>query len=73
MSDSMFLTPEQLNELTDRRQSASQARILREMGIEHKVRADGRVMVLREHVKEQFGAREAKQSAPVEAFNWSAA
>lgn len=73
MSDSMFLTHEDLIELTDRRQRASQAHVLRALGIEHKIRPDGRVMVLREHVKQQFGARADKQAEPAEAFDWSAA
>lgn len=73
MSNSMFLTHEQLVELTDRQQHASQARVLRSLGIEHRIRADGRVMVLREHVKQLFGVRTDKRTEPVEAFDWSAA
>ncbi|AIP31195.1 hypothetical protein DR64_797 [Paraburkholderia xenovorans LB400] len=73
MADSMFLTNKELVELTDRRQRASQASVLRAMGIEHRIRPDGRVIVLREHVKQQFGARADKHAEPAEAFDWSAA
>lgn len=73
MSDSMFLTHEELVELTDRTQHAALARALRSLGIEHKVRADGHVKVLREHVRKQFGVNVSKDDAPAEAFDWSAA
>lgn len=73
MSDSMFLTHEELVELTDRRQRASQAQMLRALGIEHKIRPDGRVIVLRRHVEQQFGAKSEKKVEHADAFDWSAA
>jgi hypothetical protein len=69
----MFLSKDELIELTGRRRRDSQARVLRALGIEHRIRPDGRVIVLREYVKQQFGARANKQTEPPEAFDWSAA
>ncbi len=73
MSDSMFLSNDELVELTGRRQRGSQAQTLLALGIDHKIRPDGRVIVLREHVKQQFGARADRRDETVEAFDWSAA
>ena len=51
----MFLTTEEVAELTGRQRSDAQVRALRFMGIEHKVRPDGSVAVLRAHVERIFG------------------
>jgi len=47
----MFLTPEELEQLTGKRRRDAQIRALRYMGVEHKVRPDGSVAVLRAHVE----------------------
>jgi hypothetical protein len=72
-SNSIFLSQDELVELTGRKHRACQARVLRGLGIEHKVRADGRVMVLRQHVKEQFGARRDRTELAEIEPDWSAA
>ncbi|MEM5371314.1 DUF4224 domain-containing protein [Paraburkholderia azotifigens] len=74
MIGSMFLTAEELIELTGRRQRAAQEATLRAMGIESKVRADGRLVVLRRHVEQQLGANE-KGPSNGDGFiaDWSAA
>lgn len=46
----MFLTPDELAELTGKVRGSAQVIALRIMGIEHRVRPDGRVLVLRSHV-----------------------
>lgn len=51
----MFLSPEELIELTGKQQHAAQVRALRSMGIEHKIRPDGSVAVLEEHMKAEMG------------------
>lgn len=43
--DPVFLTPEQLQELTGYVQAAAQIRWLRKNGVQHYVRADGRPVV----------------------------
>ena len=47
----MLLTPEELEQLTGKRRRDAQIRALRYMGVEHKVRPDGSVAVLRAHVE----------------------
>lgn len=53
----MFLTPDELIELTGRKRRDAQAMVLRYMGIEHRVRPDGAVIVLRAHVEQVLGGR----------------
>lgn len=53
----MFLTAEELQQLTGRRRRDAHVRMLRSMGIEHRVRADGTVAVLKAHVDEVFRPR----------------
>lgn len=56
----MILTPEELQQLTGRKRRDAQARVLRHMGIEHRVRPDGSVVVLRAHVDEVLGGGKAR-------------
>ena len=51
----MFLRTEEVVALTNRRRSAAQVRALRTMGIEHRVRPDGTVAILRSHVEHLLG------------------
>lgn len=69
----MFLTEEEIRELTNRKQRSSQAMVLRTLGITHKVRADGSLVVLRAHVEHELGyrsppAKREKEFVP----NWDA-
>jgi hypothetical protein len=73
MIGSMFLTREELVELTGRVQRSSQEQVLRGMGIEHKVRADGRIIVSRRHVEQVLGADESRGDAADIMPDWSAA
>ncbi len=50
-----LLTREEVSELTGRTQRAAQARVLRGMGIEHRVRPDGTIAVSRAHVERLLG------------------
>lgn len=69
----MFLTPEQVIELSGRRQGPAQSRALSRMGIDHKIRADGRVMVAVGHVEKEFGVfSENKIKTRKEEPNWDA-
>lgn len=56
---SMFLEPDELVTLTGRTQNRAQARALRMMGIEHRVRPNGTVVVLSEHVAKVLGVQTA--------------
>lgn len=72
MSDSLFLDRDEIAVLTGRQRSGCQARILKTMGVEHRMRPDGRVLVLRKHVEQIFGAP-TQRRAPVEVEpDWSA-
>lgn len=72
-ADAMFLTKEDLVHLTGRHQRSSQAQVLRAMGIEHRVRPDGHVVVLRSHVEFLFGAEANHRSTGEPIPDWGAA
>ena len=55
LTTSMFLRNEEIVALTNRQRSAAQVRALRTMGIEHRVRPDGTVAILRSHVEYLLG------------------
>ncbi|WP_246217201.1 DUF4224 domain-containing protein [Paraburkholderia panacisoli] len=69
----MFLSADELVELTGRRRREAQAQALRMMGIERKMRAGGRLVVSRRHVEQVLGVASAGP-VDVDAMNdWSAA
>ena len=72
MTDSLFLTQDEMVELTGFQRSSAQARALRTMGVEHKIRADGRVLVLRKHIEELFGAHKRKEKEHQWTPSWEA-
>lgn len=51
----MFLTSDEIKELTKRTQYRAQAQMLNYLGITHKVRSDGTLLVLRAHVEKEMG------------------
>jgi hypothetical protein len=59
----MFLNDDELYQLTGAKRRDTRVRILRAMGIEHRVRPDGRVIVLRKHIEALLGG-ELKTKAP---------
>lgn len=71
--DSTFLDRDEVVELTHRTRRDAQVRALRFMGIEHRVRPDGSVAVLRSHVEQIFGVAASKDrpKPPIEP-DWSA-
>jgi len=64
----MFLSDDEIEELTRRQRRPAQARVLAFMGIEHKLRPDGSVAVLRSHVERVLGdgvtSKERKKTEP---------
>lgn len=54
---SLTLTDDELIDLTRKRRPSAQVRALRSMGIEHRVRPDGSVAVLRAVVNQEFGVK----------------
>jgi hypothetical protein len=69
----MFLDPDEIAELTSRVQRAAQVKVLRFIGVEHRVRPDGTIAVMRAHVEKVFGAAPAaaREAAPKEP-DWEA-
>ena len=68
----MILTYDELVALTGRRRKDAQLRVLRFMGIEHRVRPDGTLAVLRAHVERELGGgNEGKVNREIEP-DWSA-
>jgi hypothetical protein len=68
-----FLTQEEIQTLTERKVRPAQVKVLKAMGIEHRVRPDGSVAILRAHINKVFDGspdttRQTKQAAP----NWDA-
>ena len=74
MNAKIFLDSEEIKQLTDRVKSPAQLRVLKALGIEHKVRPDGSIVILRAHITKVFDGSEAntvrrtKQAEP----NWEA-
>lgn len=64
----MFLDEDEIFRLTHRHRSDAQHRALLFMGIEHKIRMDGSIAVLRSHVEKVFGdglvSKAARKTAP---------
>lgn len=72
MKQSMFLNLEEVRALTNRTQRVAQAIALRAMGIEHKIRPDGSVAVLRSHVEQQMGGGVARNDGKQSEPDWEA-
>ena len=53
--EGMFLTAGEVRALTDRVQRRAQICVLNSLGIEHRVRPDGGIIVLRAHVEHLLG------------------
>ncbi len=69
----MFLTDDELSGLTGAKRREARVRALRAMGIEHRVRPDGHVIVLRSHLEALLGgAPETIVSADEPEPDWSA-
>jgi len=70
----IFLTREEVAQLTSRLRHAAQARVLRFMGVEHRIRPDGSLAVMRAHVEKMFCGEQSAASAKVKSLepNWSA-
>jgi hypothetical protein len=74
MRDDTFLQPDEIIDLTKRKVRPAQVRVLKAMGIEHRVRPDGSVAILRNHITKVFdGAPEvASKHTPTVTPNWDA-
>lgn len=68
----MFLTDDEIKELTGKSRRASQAKVLNSLGIVHKTRPDGSVVVLRAHVEAILGGKIRQPDRPTTEPNWQA-
>lgn len=73
MTTSIVLTKDEVEALTGRHRKDAQIKALRFMGIEHRVRPDGSVAVLKAHIELVFGGattspRKTRSTEP----NWAA-
>lgn len=67
----MFLSDEELTGLTGKRRNAARIRVLNGMGVQHKIRPDGSIAVLRAHVDRVFGEKAAKSKMETWQPSWS--
>ena len=68
-----FLSYEEIQALTQRKVRTAQVRVLKAMGIEHRVRPDGSVAILRAHITKVFdGTTETKKQTKQAVPNWEA-
>lgn len=70
----LFLEPSEVKGLTLRVRRHAQVKVLRAIGIEHKVRPDGSLAILRDHVTKAFdGSTSATERRPKSVGpNWTA-
>ena len=50
----MFLSSKEIQELTGRKHRTAQVETLRGMGVEHRLRPDGSIVILRSHIERLF-------------------
>lgn len=68
----MFLTPDEIIALTARKRASAQQRALNAMGIDHRIRPDGTVLVLRSHVEQSLGGNIVQAKRQRIEPNWNA-
>ncbi|KQV50062.1 DUF4224 domain-containing protein [Massilia sp. Root335] len=69
----MFLTDDEVKELTRKSRRASQAKVLNSLGITHKIRPDGSLVILRSHVEQVFAGRKSEEKPRLATEpNWDA-
>lgn len=73
MATDTFLSHEEIEALTERRIRPAQVRVLKAMGIEHRVRPDGSIAILRAHILKVFdGLAESRTRVQTPQPNWDA-
>ena len=72
MATDTFLTEEEVQALTERKVRRAQVSVLNSMGIEHRVRPDGSVAILRAHIIKVFDGGNAQPKTKEVVPNWDA-
>lgn len=68
----VFLNGDEIAQLTGKKRHTTQQRVLNAMGIAHKPRPDGTIVVLRSHVEKIFGGKAAEPMKKEPEPNWAA-
>lgn len=74
MMTDTFLARTEIHSLTNKIKRPAQVKVLNSMGIEHKIRPDGSVAILRAHITKVFGGTPDTVRKPPKTAepNWSA-
>jgi hypothetical protein len=72
MATDTFLSEEEVRDLTNRIPKNAQVRALKSMGIEHRIRPDGSVAILRAHIFKVFDGDQAQAKQIAVQPNWDA-
>lgn len=72
VQSTMFLNGDEIRALTKRIQYSAQVRVLRAMGIEHRMRPDGSLAILRAHIDQIFGGFADRKKLQTVEPNWGA-
>lgn len=74
MTTNTFLATEEITGLTNKIKRTAQVKALNSMGIEHKVRPDGSIAILRAHIIKVFDGNpdKVRRSPKVASPNWDA-
>lgn len=72
MATDTFLTEEEVQALTERKVRRAQVSVLNSMGIEHRVRPDGSVAILRAHIIKVFDGGNTQSKTKEVVPNWDA-
>jgi len=68
----MFLSKDEIEELTLKKRRSAQTAVLNALGITHKVRPDGSVVILRAHVEAVLGGKIRQPDRLPTEPNWAA-
>jgi hypothetical protein len=68
----LFLSEEEIAELTGKRRTGAQKAVLDHVGITHKTRPDNSLIVLRSHMEAVLGGESRARPKPAQEPNWAA-
>jgi hypothetical protein len=68
----VFLNDEEIEQLTEKKRHSTQRKILNALGVSHKVRPNGTLVVLRAHVEKLLGGHIAGPAKKEPEPNWGA-
>jgi hypothetical protein len=66
----IFLDQSEIEALTGKVRRPAQEKALNSMGIEHKIRPDGKIVVLRSHIETTLGGPKSERTQAAREPNW---